>query len=268
MNYYIHPSKNRAAKEFMVMSSGLGGHANFWNPQIETFSQYFHILTYDQEGCHASAEYLIDQYSMTNMAKQVLNILDQENIEKFHFVGHALGGHIGAELATLIHEDEVLKNKTKLLSLTSINAWDNLDPHTEKCFSARTALLEYVGAEAYIQAQALFLYPPAWISKNIKQIELAEQKQGLDFPPKHNVFARLNALKKFKIEQKHIEALKDVKVHLIANQDDFLVPYQKTLDLYQTLGHGTYSILENGGHASTVTEPEMMNQAVINFLIH
>lgn len=262
MSYNIYASSSTSAKDYIILSSGLGGHASFWQPQIASLRKYFHVITYDQEGCHSDSEILKNDYTMTDMAQQVLNILEQEKIDTCHFVGHALGGHIGAELAILMKN----QNKT-LLSLTSINAWDELDPHTQKCFTARIALLKHAGQEAYVQAQALFLYPPAWISKNIEMIQQAEQKLLADFPPQQNVLARLTALQNFKINQNHRNALKNTQIHLIVNLDDFLVPHQKTIDLYHKLGHGKYSVLDTGAHASTVTESEKLNEIIVNFLV-
>jgi aminoacrylate hydrolase len=261
MEYQIYKCENEDA-EYVVLSSGLGGHASFWNPQITALNEHFHILSYDQEGCHANSALLADNYSMTHMAEQVFNILKKENIKQCHFIGHALGGHIGAELASLFTNTEF-----ELLSLTSINAWDELDAHTKKCFQARIALLKHAGAEAYVRAQALFLYPSSWISMHADQIEQAENNQLLDFPPQENVLARLGALQKFKIEDKHISALKNVKVHLIANEDDFLVPVHKSFDLKNKIKHAKLSVFEYGAHASIVTQSTDINDSILKFLL-
>src|SRR5690606_14207622 len=186
--------------------------------------------------------------AVTHMAWQILYLLINKDIREFHFMGHALGGHIGMQLATY-QTDKAFK----LLSLTMLNAWGELDVHTQKCFQARTSLLLNSGAEAYVQAQALFLYPPQWISTHIEQLTDAENKQLLGFPPIQNVLARLQAVQAFKLEEAHQQALKDVLVHLIANQDDFLVPYQRSQQLQQLLPHSQLSLFATGAHASTVT---------------
>ena len=262
MNHRIIPCKSQKDAETIVLSSGLGGHAAFWAPQIEILTQYFQVLVYDQAGCHADSELLPSSYLMHNMAQQVLDILKQEQIVRCHFIGHALGALIGVELAVLFQSSDL-----KLLSLTFINAWDQLDPHTLKCFQARMALLKHSGAEAYVRAQALFLYPPAYISKNIKQIQRSENIGLEDFPPQHNVLARLNALMTFAISDVHVQALLNTALYYIANQDDFLVPYQKSIDLKSRLGHGVLVLMPTGAHASTITETKIVNQHILQNLI-
>lgn len=260
MSLFIHHAAWVDAP-YVVLSSGLGGHASFWNPQIEALQQHFHVVTYDQEGCHSDSELLPTPYSIDHMAGQILDLLINDGIREFHFIGHALGGHIGMQLATY-QADKAFK----LFSLTMLNAWGELDAHTQKCFEARTSLLLNSGAEAYVRAQALFLYPPQWISTHIDQLTEAENKQLLDFPPIQNVLARIQAVQAFKLEEAHQQALKDVLVHLIANQDDFLVPYQRSQQLQQLLPHSQLSLFATGAHASTVTETAQINQSILQFL--
>ena len=260
MSLFIH-SAAQAHAPYVVLSSGLGGHASFWNPQIKALQQNFHVVTYDQEGCHADSELLPKPYSVDHMARQILDLLISHDIHEFHFIGHALGGHIGMQLAIYQTEKGV-----KLLSLTMLNGWGELDTHTQKCFQARTSLLLNGGAEAYVRAQALFLYPPHWISTHIDPLTEAENKQLLDFPPIQNVLARLQAVQAFKLEKAHQQALKDVPVHLIANQDDFLVPCQRSQQLQQLLPHSQLSLFATGAHASTVTETAQINQNILQFL--
>ncbi len=71
----------------------------------------------------------------------------------------------------------------------------------------------------------------------------------------------------FKLNEEHQQVLKDVPIHLIANQDDFLVPYQRSQQLQQCLPHSYLSLLDTGAHASTVTETDQVNQLILSFLI-
>ncbi|CAM4135789.1 pyrimidine utilization protein D [Acinetobacter pragensis] len=265
MHYRIHHCSANKPAEYLILSSGLGGHGIFWQPQLEALQRHFHVLTYDQEGCHAGAENLPSDYSMRHMAQQVLNIVKEAGIQHFRFVGHALGGHIGLELARLLTENQ---EAIQMTSLSCINAWDQLDPHTRKCFQARISLLKHSGSDAYVRAQALFLYPPQWISEQSKTLEHAENMQLQNFPPAHNVLMRLQALQQFTVDEQHASALLQTPVQLIANQDDFLVPVKKSADLQQVLGQGKMNIFPTGAHASTVTETESINNALLEFLLH
>ena len=257
MSYTVYPSAQTHA-DYVVLSSGLGGHGSFWQPQIAVLQQYFHVVTYDQEGCHHDSAPLPADYSVQHLAQQLLSLVLDLNIKKFHFIGHALGGHIGFALAPLAEQYGV-----KLLSLSVINGWAELSPHTQKCFQARIALLQHAGAEAYVRAQVLFLYPPAYIAQHNEQITAAENKQLQDFPPIPNVMARLNAVQQFHLSTQMIAAVQHIPIYVIANTDDFLVPVEQSRQLVHKIPHAKYFELASGAHASTITETATINAQLI-----
>ncbi|MCH4248166.1 MAG: pyrimidine utilization protein D [Acinetobacter populi] len=255
MSVYLYPCKHQTDKT-VVLSSGLGGHAHFWQPQIEALTEHFQVLCYDQEGVFSDSPQLPDGYSMLHLAEQLAEILQQNKLHACHFIGHALGGFIGLELAK--HYPELVDK------LVLINAWDQLDAHTQKCFQARTALLQHAGIEAYVRAQALFLYPPAWISAHATSLQAQEDKMIASFAPVENVLKRLNALQQYRpaITASEIEN----QTLVIVNQDDFLVPWQRGFALAKLIKHAELELLTSGAHASTVTQMASVNDILIKFL--
>ena len=240
----------------VVLSSGLGGHAQYWQSQIDALQQHFHVLTYDQEGVFPDSHILPDNYSLPAMVVELQQILEAEKIDQCHFIGHALGGFIGLELARLA---PCLVEK-----LVVVNAWDQLDAHTNRCFATRLTLLRQAGVAAYVQAQALFLYPPAWISTHDQQLVQQEQQAIAHFAPLENVERRLAALRQYQPEHTAREVNQPVLV--IANQDDFLVPWQRGLALSRLIPHADFELYPTGGHASSVTQPDWFNACVLQYL--
>ena len=261
MDYQIYQCTENKDAEYLVLSSGLGGHASFWQPQVDFFSKYFHVFVYDQEGCLAHSELLKKDYAIEDLALQLFYLLQEAGVEKFHFLGHALGGFIGAELARIIRYTDL-----SIQSLTVLNGWYSLDVHTFKCFQTRIALLKNSGIQAFVMAQALFLYPPAWISKNIEWLKQQEKKQIENFLPAYNMFIRLQAVIEYQFNDETIQALKKIPINLIANKDDFLVPYQQSEALVQALPHANLHLEDKGGHAATITETEVMNSVILSMI--
>ncbi|NHB58445.1 pyrimidine utilization protein D [Acinetobacter sp. 194] len=261
MEYQLYPCLKNQNAEYLVLSSGLGGHGNFWAPQIAFFQEHFHVFTYDQEGCHANTQLLKKNYTMEDLALQLFNLIQAAEIKSFHFIGHALGGFIGAELARISRYSDL-----NILSLTVINGWAYLDAHTLKCFQTRIALLKQAGIQAYVEAQALFLYTPAWISRNIQTLMQQENKQIHDFPPAYNVLTRLNALMSYEMPEETEQVLRKIPLHILANKDDFLVPYHQSQALAEKFIHAECVLLDSGGHAATVTEASMMNDTLLSLI--
>lgn len=250
-----YPCKHDTTKT-IVFSSGLGGHADFWLPQIESFTEYYHVLCYEQEGVAPNSDVLTDNYTMQDLAEQLINILKQEELPNCHFVGHALGGFIGIEVA---HKAPELVDK-----LVILNGWERLDPHTIKCFSMRQSLLQDTGIEAFVRAQAIFLYPPIWISNNIEVLAQKEDKAIANFAPVENVLTRLKALQSY---QPIINA-KQIKHHtlVLSNLDDVLVPWQRGLALANNMQNAQFELMLTGGHASSISETCSTNGKILQFL--
>lgn len=240
----------------LVFSSGLGGAAHFWAPQLSDLGRDFRIVLYDQLGTGQSPAALPEDYSIGAMARELISLLAAHDIGEYHLVGHALGGLVGLEMA--------LQKAPGLLSLTLMNAWANASPHTARCFSVRKKLLAGSGPAAYVEAQALFLYPPTWIAEHIEQLRVEEGKQVAGFPPVDNLLRRINALLSFNPG----EALWGIEqpTLLIANRDDMLVPWTCSQTLQQALPNAQLRVFDYGGHASSITCAETVNATLADFI--
>jgi aminoacrylate hydrolase len=64
----------------VLLSSGLGGTAGFWQPQIDALlGAGYRVITYDQRGTGRSQQLLSEPYSIQQMALDVVEILDASN---------------------------------------------------------------------------------------------------------------------------------------------------------------------------------------------
>lgn len=240
----------------LVLSSGLGGSARFWAPQLPVLEEKYRVVVYDQTGTGRSPASLAEDYSIASMARELLALLDSINVQHCHFIGHALGGLVGLELA--------LQRPQLLQSMVLINAWSSPNPHSARCFAVRKNLLRDSGPAAYVQAQALFLYPADWIAEHSTQLAEDEAHALAHFPETDNLLRRIAALQAFNIEDQLTKI--QTPTLLIANRDDMLVPWQRSQHLAEKLPAGQLALLEYGGHASSVSDVEPFNRALIDYL--
>ncbi len=190
------------------------------------------------------------------MAADVIEVMDMQGIAQCHFVGHALGGLVGLELA--------LQAPARVQTLTLVNAWARADRHTLRCFDIRLDLLRHVGPEAYVRAQPLFLFPAPWLSANADRIE-AEHVQALaHFQGTDTLLARIAALRAFDVSDRLPEIRCPVLVS--ASRDDLLVPWTASQALAEGVPDARLWVVPEGGHAFTVTEPDAFNTALLAFL--
>jgi 3-oxoadipate enol-lactonase len=96
-------------------------------------SQHYQVVTYDTRGHGASA--VIDTTTLSNLAEDVVDILDALKIEKAHFCGISMGGITGLYLA--IHHAE------RFLSVTIANSAAKIG--TAEAWNSRAASVEQNG---------------------------------------------------------------------------------------------------------------------------
>lgn len=240
----------------VMLSSGLGGLGSFWKPQFAALQAHFRVVIYDHSGTGANGNNLPMHYTISDMTDDVVDILDNAGIEDCHFVGHALGGHIGIDLA--------LRSPTRLKSLTLVNGWAALDAHTRRCFETRIALLNYVGVTAFVHAQPIFLYPAAWLSQHRDRMDHEEKQNIAHFQGTETITRRINALMAFDVA----EQLPNINVPTLiaAARDDVLVPYICSQQLADGIPNSTLWLTDEGGHACTVSDPEPFNTTLLDFI--
>ncbi len=82
----------------LVFSNSLGANLSMWNPQVTEFRKNFRVLRYDTRG-HGQSSATPGPYSIEQLARDVLSLLDQLNLDRVHFCGLSMGGQTGMWLA-------------------------------------------------------------------------------------------------------------------------------------------------------------------------
>ena len=76
-----------------VFVHGYLGSSKMWNFQKEFFSKHYRVIIPALPGFGESHN-VKSLDSINKMAKEIINLLDQKNIDKFNLIGHSMGGLI------------------------------------------------------------------------------------------------------------------------------------------------------------------------------
>jgi aminoacrylate hydrolase len=255
MFHELH-GRSDAGAPTVLLSSGLGGAAHYWAANIPALAKDFRVIAYDQSGTGRSPGSLPPGYSIADMAAEVALLLDQLGVQRTHFIGHALGGLIGLQLAV---------DRPALIDrLVLVNAWAKTHPHTLRCFAARKSLLLNTGPDAYVQAQPLFLYPAAWLADRQDWLREQDTAGVAHFPPTETVLRRIEAVEAFDLTANVAGIAASTLV--IATRDDVLVPCTCSIALADQMPQVSLVLLEQGGHACNITDPAGFDGIVAAFL--
>lgn len=78
----------------LVLSNSLGTDLHMWDTQVPAFAAHFRVLRYDTRG-HGQSLVTEGPYSIEQLGRDVLSLLDALQIDKAHFCGLSMGGLIG-----------------------------------------------------------------------------------------------------------------------------------------------------------------------------
>ncbi len=82
----------------LVFSNSLGTDLAMWNPQVAALSKEFRILRYDGRGQGQSSA-AAGQYSIAQLADDLIRLLDSLQLRAVHFCGLSMGGMVGMSIA-------------------------------------------------------------------------------------------------------------------------------------------------------------------------
>ncbi|MET0269907.1 MAG: pyrimidine utilization protein D [Sphingomonas sp.] len=240
----------------LILSSGLGGSAGYWTPNLPALAARHRVLVYDHRGTGRSDRALPADVSVDDLARDMLALMDAAGWDRAHVVGHAAGGVAGLALAMAAPE--------RLDRLVVVNGWARADPHFLRCFEARLNLLRHAGVDAFLRAQPIFLYPAGWISAHTAELDAELPHQRETFPGVATTEARIAALAAFDATDR-LGGLTDRTLVLVAD-DDMLVPSGAGEILAAELGGAPVARLATGGHACNVTRPDAFDRLVLAWL--
>lgn len=239
----------------VMMVAGLGGVGAYWKPQIEPFSEHFRVIIHDHRGTGQSSKSRI-QYSLEQMARDTLGLMNALGIEQAHLVGHSTGGAIGQILS--------VEHAARIGRIVMANTWTKADGFFRRCFETRRELLLKSGPEAYVRATPLFLNPSWWIRDNIEQLESSESTVYGTNPDVDIMDSRISALLAFD----WTDRLSDISnpVLVLGVRNDHLTPSYFSEELAEKIPGAELVVMEDGAHAASQTMPDEFNRIVLDYL--
>jgi aminoacrylate hydrolase len=241
--------------EPLMLVSGLGGTAAYWKANLPALSSRYRVIVHDHRGAGQSTHSRI-KYTVDQMTQDTVRLMDQLEIDSAHVVGHSTGGAIGQTMA--------IAHPKRLKKLVLFATWTKADFFFRHLFSVRRDVLTKIGAEAYVKAGTLFLFPPWWIQKNEKMLAEREALTVENFPPVEVVASRIDGIVAFD-RSAELGRIRTPTLVLCA-KDDAITPAYFSEELAKQIPGAKLQILPDGGHCASEAVPESFNKAVLDFL--
>ncbi len=88
-----------ATAPVLLLSNSLSSDLSMWDVQVPVWAQRFRVVRYDQRG-HGGTDVSAGPYSMDQLGRDVIGIMDALGIETAHWCGLSLGGMVGMWMLT------------------------------------------------------------------------------------------------------------------------------------------------------------------------
>ncbi len=232
----------------VVLSAGLGGGGGYWLAQRAALEEQYQLVSYDHNGTGENAGPLPADYSLATMAGELFSALQAAGIARFALVGHARGADWPAAGARSPRGGERPGAGQRLA--VAVAAYPPLLPVRER-------LLHAGGAQAWVEAQPLFLYPAEWMAARLPRLEAEDALAISHFQGKENLLKRLQALKQADFSRRASAIA--CPTLIISAADDLLVPASCSRVLQTAIPGSQLVEMPWGGHACNVTDADTFN---------
>lgn len=240
-----------ASKPPLVLVHSLGCDNGMWDSQIPALTRYFRVLLVDLRG-HGASDTTPEEYTIPQLAADVLAAADAASFTKFAYCGLSLGGMIGQWLATQTDRIErlVLANTSPKMADPSI-------------FNTRRKLVTEEGMRAveaavmgrFFTTRTLTAVNPA--SESVRNVVLATNPVGYA--------GCCSAVR----DMDHMALLSEIRVPalVIVGMQDVSTPWTGHGDVLANGIPGAVAVLLDAAHLSNIERPAGFNRALLRFLL-
>lgn len=144
----------------VVLSNSLGTALDMWDAQAAALARRYRVVRYDTRG-HGRSEVPAPPYTIDDLGRDVLSLLDSLDIERAHFVGLSMGGVTGQWLG--IHAPSRIDKLVLSNTAARVGTADG--------WHARAELVRARGMDEVAAASPARWFTPSFISSHPARVD-------------------------------------------------------------------------------------------------
>ncbi len=245
--------------DWVVFVHGAGGSSNIWYRQLKAYTEEFNVLLVDLRGHGKSREmstlkeYYKEKYTFKTVSRDIIEALNQNGIDRAHFVGVSLGTILIRMVADM--------EPDRVISAVMCGAITKMD--------VRSRVLVWLGNAFKKIVPFMWLYKLfAWIIMPKKNHE----ESRLMFVNDAKNLARKEFLKWFRLTYDVNPLLRRFKetemraptLYIMGEEDHMFLPHVQKI--VKDFKHSSLEIVEGSGHVVNVDKPDEFNRISLNYL--
>jgi 3-oxoadipate enol-lactonase len=239
-----------AGAAVVAFSNSLGTNFSMWDPQMPAAEKKFQVLRYDTRG-HGQSSVTPGPYSIEQLGRDVLALLDALGIERIHFCGLSMGGMIGMWLG--------LNAPTRLAKLVLCNTAAKIG--TPETWNTRIEIVRTSGMKAVAASVVERWLTPEFRARSPQAAESALRM--LESAPPEGYAACCAAVRDFDVRDR-ISAIHVPTLVITGSKD----PATPAVDgrFFANRISGARCVELNSSHLSNVEAAEPFTAELFHFL--
>jgi 3-oxoadipate enol-lactonase len=234
----------------LVFSNSLGTSLAMWDPQIPALASRFRILRYDTRG-HGQSEATPGPYTITQLGRDVVGLLDALSIDRAHFCGLSMGGAIGMWLG--IYAGDRIQRLVLASTATKFGTPDR--------WKTRIETVRASGMAPVANTQAGRWFTPEFTAGDPERVEWMRQ-MILQTPPEGYI-ANCAAVRDVDFRET-VSRIRAATLIIVGAKDP-VTPPSEALFLNQRIAGSLYAEIP-GSHLCSVESPDTFTASVADFL--
>jgi aminoacrylate hydrolase len=237
----------------LMLVTGLGGTAAFWDPAVAGLTRNFRLIRFDQRGIAASTRGTAAT-TIAQLGHDAEAVLDHVGSKRAVLLGHSTGGVILQSMA--------LTNEKRIAGLVLSGTWARPNRYMAELFNSRAEILKMLPRE-YSGMVAFLGYTAEWLNANWQAYEMIRASAPVTPAQQAVVAERIAAILAFD-RSKDIHRI-TVPTLVQGAEDDLIVPAFLNRELAGLIKHAELQMLPTGGHMYPITRTETFVKSLTAF---
>lgn len=241
--------------ELVLFLHGIGGNRSNWHDQLSAFAEHFHAAAWDARGYGDSDDYE-GPLHFTQLADDILRVLDHFGAAKVHLVGLSMGGRIAQDFA--------IRHAARLGALVLCDTSRGLAHYSEEKRRDFVRLRK----EPLVNGQEPRDMAPALVRSLI-----GSKASDAVFQRYVDSVSRVHKESYIKTIEASVAAgshgtLSEIRAPtlVLVGEDDRLTPPAEARAVAAEIAGACLVILPEAGHLANLEKPAEFNAAVLDFL--
>jgi 3-oxoadipate enol-lactonase len=235
-----------AGAPVLALPSSLGTSTELWTQNVEFWGERFRVLRFDQRG-HGGSEAPPGPYSLGDLGRDFLGLLDELELERVTLCGLSLGGATAMWVAA-----EAPERIDRLILACTSARFGEPAQWLERAETVRSAGLEAIAEKVVAR----------WFTADVEPETVAAFRSLLVSTPAEGYASSCEALAGWDFRARLPEIRADTLV--IAGAEDAVAPLRDSELLAERIPRASLVVVEQAAHLANVEQPESFAGTVLD----